>query len=333
MEKFKMKKQLIAAAVATSVSAIAMADISITGDLKTNFTHKDYQSTSVNDSDTFTTEGNLRIKGKSGDTSVVMNFGAIDTASTAVRSQMNHEDVYLTTKIGDVNVKMGNYDNGDLALRASSRSPRASLSTELGGFKLSYLNGNGSSAVTTSTDAQNDEVGISTSLGGVNLTYVTKDGGETIKASTSVGGVNISYVGLPSDTADSDRDLIELSTTMNGVGIKLGSATAETGTTITGDSWLGDYESSGGVEHTMLAGQDVTGVELSTSVAGNKVTFRNINVDGANTANKDWDMNKVIVTRPLASGATLEVTYKDINDDGSTTTDVEVLDIELAVKF
>jgi len=46
-------KKLIAAAVATSVSAIAMADISITGQLKTNYTHKDYQSTSVNDSDVF----------------------------------------------------------------------------------------------------------------------------------------------------------------------------------------------------------------------------------------------------------------------------------------
>jgi len=328
-----MKKQLIAAAVATSVSAIAMADISITGDLKTNYTHKDYQSANVNDADTFTTEGNLRIKGKSGDTSVVMNFGNIDTDSAADRAQMNHEDVYLTTKIGDVNIKMGNYDNGDLALRASSRSPRFNATTELGGFKLSYLNGNGSSSVTDSGNAQNDEVGISTSLGGVNLSYTVKDGGETVKASTTVGGVSVSYVGLPSDTADADRDLIELSTNMSGVGIKLGQAKAETGTTITGDSWLGDYESSGGLEHTMLAGQDVVGVELSTSVAGNKVTFRNINVDGYATAGKDWDMNKVIVTRPLASGATLEVTYKDINDDASTTTDVEVLDIELGVKF
>jgi len=325
-------KKLIAAAVATSVSAIAFADISITGSLKTNYTHKDYQSTQVADSDAFSHEGNLSIKGKSGDTSVVMNFGNIDGSGTgnAVTNSVTAEDVYLTTKIGDVNVKMGTYDNGDLALRASSRAPRFSASTEMGGFTLSYLNGNGGDA---SSDAkQNDEVGISTSLGGVNVSYTAKDGGETIKASTSVGGVNVSYVGLPSDTADKDMDLIELSTTMNGVGIKLGTATAETAATITGDSWLGDYEASS-VEHTMLAGQDVTGVELSTSVAGNKLTFRNINVDGYKTAGYDWDMNKVIVTRPLASGATLEVTYKDINDDASILTDVEILDIELAVKF
>jgi len=323
-------KKLIAAAVATSVSAIAMADISITGQLKTNYTHKDYQSTLVNDADTFTTEGDISIKGKSGDTNVVMNLGNIDTDSAGSRATLNFEDVYLTTKIGDVNVKMGNYDNGNNSLRASSRSPRFNASTSLGGFKLSYLNGNGD---LDSSAKQNDEVGISTSLGGVNVGYTLKDGGETIKASTSVGGVNISYLGLPSDTADSDRSAIELSTEMNGVGIKVGSATAETGTTITGDSWMGDFESAGGQEFTTLAGQDVTALELSTSIAGNKVAFRNIAVDGYASAGKDWDMNKIIVTRPLASGATLEVTYKDINDDASATTDMEVLDIELAVKF
>jgi hypothetical protein len=312
-------KKLIAAAVATSVSAIAMADISITGQLKTNYTHKDYQTTALNDSDSFSTEGDLYIKGKSGDTTVVMNFGGIDTATSGTRSQMNHEDVYVTTKVGDVALKMGNFDNGNNSLRASSRAPRVSASTSLGGFNLSYLNGDTS---------QDDEVGIATTLGGVNVGYTLKDGGETIKASTSLGGVNVSYLGLPSDTADSDRNAIELSTEMNGVGIKLGSATAETGTAISGD-----FESAGGLEFTPLAGQDVTAVELSTSLAGNKVTFRNISVDGYATSGKDWDMNKIIVTRPLASGATLEVTYKDINDDGSTDTDMEVLDIELAVKF
>ena len=317
-------KKLIAAAVATSVSAIAMADISITGLLKTNYTHKDYQSTQVNDSDSFSTEGDLYIKGKSGDTTVVMNFGGIDTATSATRTQMNHEDVYVSTKVGDVNLKMGNYDNGNNSLRASSRAPRVNASTSLGGFTLSYLNGDTS---------QDDEVGIATSLGGVNVGYTLKDGGETIKASTSLGGVNVSYLGLPSDTADSDRNAIELSTEMNGVGIKLGSATAETGTTISGDSWMGDYESAGGLEFTPLAGQDVTAIELSTSIAGNKVAFRNISVDGYASAGYDWDMNKIIVTRPLASGATLEVTYKDINDDASILTDMEVLDIELAVKF
>jgi len=315
-------KKLIAAAVATSVSAIAMADISITGKLQTNYTHTDYQSASVNDSDSFSTEGNLYIKGKSGDTTVVMNLGAIDTATTGTRSQMNHEDVYLTTKIGDVNVKMGNYDNGNNTLRASSRAPRANATTSLGGFKLSYLNGDAD---------QDDEVGISTELGGVAVSYTAKDGGETIKASTSMGGVNVSYVGLPSDSANSDRQYIEVSTELSGVGVKFGKAEAETGTTIEGDSWMGDYETNRSAANTggaydLHKGQDVTGVELSTSVSGNKVAFRNINID--DVASNDTSFNKIIVTRPLASGATLEITYTDLDDDGSTTTDSETLDID-----
>jgi len=315
-------KKLIAAAVATSVSAFALADVSITGQLKTNFTHTDYQSSDMLDTDAFSSEGDLYIKGKNGDTSVVMNIGGLDSSASSDGS-IAIEDAYLTTKIGDVNVKMGNYDNGNNELRASDRNSRASLSTSLGGFTLGYLNGNGA-------DSQNDEVTIATELGGVAVSYTAKDGGETIKASTSMGGVNVKYLGLPSDTANSDRSYIELSTELSGVGVKIGKAEAETSATIEGDTWMGDYESASGA-YDLTAGQDVTAVELSTSVSGNKVVFRNVNID--DVASADTSFNKVIVTRPLASGATLEVTYTDLDDDGSTTTDSETLDIELAVKF
>jgi len=330
-------KKLIAAAVATSVSAIALADVSITGSLKTNYTHTDYQLSTKNDSDSFTHEGNLSIKGKNGDTSVVMNFGAIDgtTNTTNVTGTVTSEDVYLTTKIGDVNVKMGTWDNGDNSLRSSARSSKVQMTTSLGGFNLGYLNGNGG---TSSDSNQNDEITVGTSLGGVNVSYTAKDGGETIKASTSLGGVNVSYLGLPSDTANADRSLIELSTELSGVGIKIGKAEAETSARITGDSWLGDYERSTSTAddsatdaYDLTNGQDVTGVELSTSVGGNKVVFRNVNID--DVAGDDTSFNKVIVTRPLASGATLEVTYTDLADDAQTATDSETLDIELAVKF
>jgi len=330
-------KKLIAAAVATSVSAIALADVSITGQLKTNFTHTDYQSSTANDSDTFTSEGDLYIKGKNGDTTVVMNIGGLDSTATQGAAggdgSIAIEDAYLTTKIGDVNVKMGNYDNGNNELRASDRNSRASLSTSLGGFSLGYLNGNGG-------DSQNDEVTIGTELGGVAVSYTAKDGGETIKASTSLGGVNVKYLGLPSDTANSDRSYIELATELSGVGIKVGKAEAETATCIQGDTWMGDFERGTNVCDTndsstdaykLSKGQDVTGVELSTSVSGNKVVFRNVNID--DVAGEDTSFNKVIVTRPLASGATLEVTYTDLADDGQTATDSETLDIELAVKF
>jgi len=324
-------KKLIAAAVATSVSAIALADVSISGQIKTNYTHTDYQSTAKLDSDAFSSEADLYIKGKSGDTEVVMNFGNIDSASGDNAQTLTAEDTYVTTKIGDVNVKMGNYDNGNNELRDSARNNRVNLTTELGGFKLSYTNGNGA-------DSQNDEVGVSTTLGGVSVGYTAKDGGETISASTSVGGINVKYLGLPSDTANSDRSYIELATELSGVGVKIGKAEAESSARIGGDSWLGDYEDSSFSDadsstsaYDLTAGQDVTGIELSTTLSGNKVVFRNVNID--DVAGDDTSFNKVIVTRPLASGATLEVTYTDLTDDGQTTTDSETLDIELAVKF
>jgi hypothetical protein len=322
-------KKLIALAVASSVSAVAMADLSITGSLKTNYTHKDYEHATSNDSDSFSTEGDLKIKGKSGDTTVVMNFGNIDAAS-GNGSPVTAEDVYLTTKIGDINVKMGDYDNGNNPYRGSTRAQRASLSTSLGGFDIAYTNGNGTA--NGGSDYQDDEVSIGTTLGGVKAKYTAKDSADAFTVSTEVAGVNVSYTSDNPDLAQTDRTVLEVSTEVQGVGIKFGQIDADLSATITGDSWMGDYEATS-VEFTPLAGQDVTAVELSTNVAGNTVKFRNINVDGYATAGYDWSMNKVIVTRPLASGATLEITYKDIQDDGSVYTDMEVLDIELAVNF
>ena len=326
-------KKLIAAAVATSVSAIAIADVSITGSLKTNYTYTDNASATANDSDKFSTEGNLSIKGKSGDTNVVMNFGNIDATGAGVnQANVQAEDVYVTTKIGDVNVKMGDYDNGDHPLRASSRVTRANLTTELGGFTLSYLNGTGPGelAASSTEDSQGgDEVGVSTSFGGIGVKYVKKDSADQTKVTGSMQGINVVYDHLGSDTANSDRTMIEVSTELSGVGLKFGQLTADSSATISGDSWMGDYE--GTKELDIAQAQDVTAIELKTAMAGNTVAFRNIKVDGV--ASEDIDMNKIILTRALASGTTLEITYKDIDDAGTASNTKEVFDVELAVKF
>jgi hypothetical protein len=93
---------------------------------------------------------------------------------------------------------------------------------------------------------------------------------------------------------------------------------------------MGDFEGASGA-YDLSGGQDVTAIELATSLAGNKVTFRNVQID--DVATEDTSFNKVIVTRPLASGATFELTYTDLSDDGDTTTDATTLDLELAVSF
>ena len=354
-----MKKQLIAAAVASSVSAIAMADISITGALKTNYTHTDYEAASANDSDIFSHEADLKITGKSGDTTVVMNFGGMDftsetatsisdataatvstvatsdsttsagtftsgtngTSGTLANNKIDIEDLYLTTKIGDVSLKAGQWDNGNNELRASSRKGgKFEASTSMGGIDVKYANGN----------AADDEVTVGTSLGGVSVSYTDKNAGNAVKASTTVGGVGLKYYAENSDSTSADRVYYEASTTVGDVSVKIGKAEAEVSATIEGDTWMGDFENASGA-YDLTAGQDVTTVELATSVAGNKVTFRNTQI--SDVADKDTSFNKVIVTRPLASGATFELTYTDLSDDGSTTTDATTLDLELAVSF
>jgi len=319
-----MKKQIIAAAVAASVSAVALADISITGAAQVNYTNKETVGV-ASDENKFTHESSLKITGKNGDTTFVMGFGggALDntaaTVDTTAHGTFNAEDVYMKTSVNGISVQAGQWDNGNNELRASARkNGQLKLGTKVGDVNLGML--------TSSAGASAEEFTVGTSLGGVAVSFTKKAAGETIKASGSVGGINIKYLGLPSDSANADRDYIELSTKVGDVAVKVGQANAESAANIRGDSWLGDYEETAKV---LSDGQDVTGIELKTAMAGNTLTYRNITVD--DVASNDMDINKFIVTRPLASGATMEVTYTSTDDDNAANTDV--FDVELRVAF
>jgi len=330
-----MKKQLIAAAVATSVSAIAMADISITGGMKANYTYTDYGTTTVADTNHFKHETDLAINGKSGDTNVVIKMSVTDqTTGTSTADSSNAiEDVYMTTNVGGIDVKMGQWDNGNNYLRASSRNGgKFEGSTSIGGLKVLYGNNAGDNA---------EYVTLSGDVAGVAASYKKTDSGDEYKLSTDIAGIGATYHAITSDTANSDRTSIELTGSAGGVDITVVKAEAETATCLAGDTWLGDFEdttnftcaSSNDATYVMnlSKGQDITGVQLKTALAGNTVQFRNVQID--DVASQDTTINKVVVTRPLASGATLEVTYTDLADDSSADDDSESLDIELAVKF
>jgi len=325
-----MKKQIVAAAVAATMSAVALADISITGAAKVNYTNVD-NAGSTPDTNKFTQETDLKVKGKNGDTEVVINFGGdgldnSDTASTARTSSTSQtlsvEDVYVKTNVSGVNIQAGTWDSGNNELRASSRADgKFKASTSIQGLDVSMS--------TTSNGASSEEYGVATSVGGVNVSYTKKITGESVKASTSLGGVSAKYHLEGSDTANSDRTYVELSGKIGDVSVKVGQATADSGATIEGDTWMGDFEGATG-SYDLSGGQDVQTIELSTSMAGNKVTFRNTQIDGV--TNQDTDFNKFIVTRPLASGATFELTYTALDDYG-TSSDTDTLDLELAVSF
>ena len=322
-----MKKQLLIAAVAATMTSVAMADISITGSTKVNFTTVDFDSATKESTNDFNHEVDLAITGKTGDTTVVIKLGNLETS--AGTTGVDIEDSYLSTKVGDVSIKAGSWDNGNNALRASSRAAdKFSASTTMNGVTATY------DAATTSGNVA-DSVQVSAEMAGVSGSYKNVDGGEDITVSTTVAGVKVSYLALNRDTVNTDRAVVEVSGAFGGVNVKVAQATADSDTRIEGDTWMGDFEDSlytgsSAYAYDLTNGQDVTSFELSTAMAGNTVTFRNTDVDGV--AGADMSFNKIILNRPLANGTTFEATYTDL-DDSVAANDSSTLDLELAVKF
>ncbi len=324
-----MKKQLLIAAVAATMTSVAMADISISGAAKVNYTHVDNDGT-VNDSDTFKQEMDLKIAGKSGDTSVTINFGGMDNSGSTSVGTFTMEDSYVSTSIEGVNLKVGQWDNGNNALRASTRrGGKLSASTTVSGVTLTY----------DAANETDDTMKISGDVAGVALSFKDVKTGEDISVSTTLSGVKVSYLALNRDTANTDRSVFEVSGSFSGVDVKYASAEADTGVTLSGDTWMGDYENSAYTDDTsdsavsaydLSRGQDVSALSLKTSMAGNTVEFRNISI--SDVTGDDTTINKFIVTRALANGTTFEAIYADVNDDGAAT-DNNSLDLELAVKF
>ena len=319
-----MKKQLLIAAVAATMTSVAIADISITGGTKVNYTTVDFDSATKAATNNFNHEVDLKVVGKTGDTTVVVKLGNLEASNDSADAHgVDIEDSYLTTKVSDISIKAGSWDNGNNALRASGRAAnKLSTSTTMSGVTLTY------NASSTGGDV-NDSAKISGAIAGVKASYEDTESGETIGLSTSVAGMNVSYLAINSDTAESDRSAVEVSGSFGGMGVKVAQANADAQATIEGDTWMGDFEGASGA-YDLTKGQDVTSIELSTSMAGNAIKFRNTKVDDVTGA--DMSFNKVIITRPLANGTTFEATYTDL-DDSDALNDSTTLDLELAVKF
>jgi len=325
-----MKKQLLAAAVAATMTSVAFADVSITGGMKVNYTNTDTNGSTV---DAVAHELDLQVTGKTGATTVYMELnndsadGVVDNTQNK-ESNFDVEDAWMKTSIGSVAVKAGTWNGTDTILAKDSTRTTGNwiLSTDVSGVSVALEGDSGASAVKTT---------LAGDIAGVAAKYVMKGADSNGKASdelylsTEVAGVAVTYAGISSDAADSDAAAFTLSKEFNGVTISYSDVDADDSYTVTGDTAaFGDAASS---IATFTPGDDASAIKLSTSMAGNTVSARFVSVDGL-TAGTDFDVNTFTVTRPLAGGTTLEVTYTDVDMDGSTS-DVEKLDVELAVKF
>jgi len=286
-----MKKQLLIAAVAASMTSVAMADISITGSTKANVLDG---APSI--------EADLKITGKSGDSSLVANIALDSGVDTGNQAGDMVEDLYVTTSLMGVNAKAGAYRSGKSELDQTSAAPSAryNLSTTVSGVTATY-------------EATKDthDLTLGGTVAGVSIKHKMKQNDDTETwVSGSFGGVNLSWNQEHTDSGDKDDTAISIDTTMNGVTAKYVKIDSDTGTV--SDGYVGKFD--------LDANEDASAFGLSTAVAGNTVTLKKIEI-------ADADSNKIIINRPLGNGATFEATYtdKDAADD--------TLDLELAVKF
>ena len=314
-----MKKQLLIAAVAASMTSVAMADISIAGSGKLNYTNVDNQTTA--DTNLFSTDLVVTLTGKSGDTSVVIKQEYNDNANTDNTRAMMTKSAYMASNIAGVNVKAGTWFSADSLLGNGTQSDGAfSADYTVEGVKVQYENKNTASGV-ESTGSWT----VSGAVQGVSLSHEMHENADTdTKVSGSVAGVDIAYRSYDSDTATSDKESIEVNYTTNGITLTYADVDVNSTGTTTSDAFFGTQASAVG---------DMTGFGISTAVAGNTVALKSYKINPDNASGSvDNEFTKVVVTRPLASGSTFEATYTD-KDDKNSTANSTTLDLELSVKF
>jgi len=369
-----MKKQLLAAAIASTVSAAALADISITGNAKYEYFSSE---TGTNPStDTANTEVNLSFKGKTGDTSVVLNMefnssGDVsttdtDTATTltmtntqtndtasgqasaiatyseatpnvsGARSYLDIEDMYMTTKIGDVSVKAGNWVSGTGSLGGeidedSRSNNKVDLRTTLGGATVYMGNNSVSGASGETTLNRNMYAGVVFNAAG-NKIEIKKvsDTRDAVGINGSIAGVNYRLEQIDDDT-DNQTVFGNITTEVNGISLGYAWLDADNVNTLSqDDSDIFAVEAGSSTYNTTSDGQKQ--ITVSTNVDGNKVTVKSGTIDKGTSTSTDADYFQVGVSRKLASGATAAVIYTD-KDTATAGTSTETLEVELSVAF
>ena len=307
MEISIMKKQIIAAAVAASLSAVALADVAITGSAKVNWTSTD-AGAATGSSRAMTHELDYNVVGKSGDTAFHANIESTDTQGKAFKVK----NQYMTTKVGNFDVKMGNWYTGDSNLHnGATQDSQVQFGTTMGPASVTINHMPNLSKAGASKGKDHNEVHLKTTIAGltVGVEQESTNAHRIVNVSGEMGGVSFSYTDSDSDVTSDNEQNLTIKTDVAGFGVEYHQTESQDGTE--SDGFFGTFKNKDL--------KDAKGFGVTTSLAGNKVQLRNYEVN-------DKRDSKVIVTRSLASGATAEVTY--VNGDSDT-----MLDVELLVKF
>jgi hypothetical protein len=346
-----MKKQLIAAAVAASMSAVAMADISITGNANYEYFHNTVGGAVEGTNASGDMEVNLSVVGKSGDTSVVANLELSGASADTTGNRdtdgelggLDIEDLYITTKIGDINVKAGDFASGTTALggeidNGSRVFNKVDLSTKIGSATVGYAV-NSASGTDDDMNGSDAVVYASMPVAGVNLSIKDQSDSYTIVGiSGEQSGINFRIENKDSDSANSDVLFYDIGTKIGDLNISYAAIDADSHNTADSGSGnlIGEDDSTVFAQDAHDTGlKGINQVTIGTSMDGTAVKLRAGTRQGG-TSYQDSDFMEVSASRPLASGATMTVTYSDWENVAATSAtkyDNQTLEIDLSVKF
>ena len=332
-----MKKQLLIAAVAATMTSVAFADISISGSANVKMNAAELSTGGTTEGSSMNMD--IDIAGKSGNTSVYAHIDIDDAGTVGTNNNTGSvvvDKLWMQTSIGSVNVKAGDYSScvGSIeAVKAcSTTNNKIGLSTNVGDFKVGYTKDmNDSSAA--------DTIGLSGTVAG--LAFNVKDSEDTytnisVKGDLPVGtGTGFYLENHNADAADSDTTVFAAHTVVSGTTVSYasldadatGAATNDGDVRLLGSSLIGDYHTAAFATTATMT--DVQAFGANFDMAGNNV---NIVVGSADTtAANDLDFTDIVIQRKLASGATLDVSYGVA--DTSATVDTTNYGAILNVKF
>jgi hypothetical protein len=215
-----MKKQLLIAAVAATLGTSAMADISITGDAHMRYANTENGAAA----DTNSLDQRIRLKtvGTSGDTKVVMGLrtdndddqtsratGGTSATTGSATTGLEVDYRFLTTKVGPVNVKVGDWWE-TTGLGLVRKGQKANSNTTGSAYNLSTTVANVDLSVQGTTGAGSTTVGAATEIAGwkigvehdnTNLTGYTD-----VTVQGTIGPVSIAAEKYDSDAEDNKAD-------------------------------------------------------------------------------------------------------------------------------
>jgi hypothetical protein len=237
-----MKKQLLIAAIAASMTSVAMADISLTGDVTASINHTSGASTVK------WNEVNLAVTGTNGTSSAVVTMTSTDAGDFEI------DESYVKTSIEGLSVKIGTMDGrtGTAMTHSANASSKVSVGTKFGPVKVGYAIGNGSKDGKTTVSA--DVAGFNVKMQGVFEAV-----GERY---TTVTG-NVAGVAITAEVAKSG-DAFSIAKEFGGVKLMYADIDLGKNNNADQDSVFGNIDG-----HT-----DISGIVVSTSTAIGKVIVK-----------------------------------------------------------